>query len=304
MLALERPYTPWIHRAGTGERTPWATVHRTLAHYLLVVSYEGSEDLIVAGRHVDIPPKGAYLIQPGILAERIGSKKGNRPSYLHFDLIFNERRMEQQGTSSFDTLKGREHLLQPASKAVWGMDLPVRVPKALEPMFGRALDPIVRRWGTGHAHDQLLANHELQGLLHAWVLHETPRDSATSFLLNPETRIIRAETSARMSLAEPFGVDEFAQAAGLHRARFTLIYRELRGLSPGAALRNMRLAEAERLLRDTPLSVKEIGKQVGYPNATVLARCFRHRHGVSPSEWRGRTGALVINRDLVGRSGS
>ncbi len=261
MLAIQSPYAPWIHYAGSEKRVPWEIVQRVLPYYLLVVNHEGAEDLVVGGQRIDIPPKGAYLIQPGVLAERIGSKKGSRPSYVHFDVVYNERRTEHRNSISFDNLEGREHLLQPAAKAVWGVDLPIRVPKALEPMFLRAIDPIVQRWSTGYPHDQLVANHDLQGLLHAWVLHETPRNAGTNFGMNPETRVRRAEINARMSLSRPFGVDDFALAAGLGRAQFTRIYRELRGVSPGRALRDMRLNEAERLLRNTGLAVQEIGKQ-------------------------------------------
>lgn len=290
MLAIQRPYAPWIHLAENASRSPWSIVQRVLPYYLLVVSYDGPEDLIVQGNRLEIAPNGAYLIQPGVLAERLGSTKGNRPCFVHFDVIFNERRSEQQNATSFDNLNGREHLLQPIAKTVWGVDLPVRVPKALESTFARALEPLVRRWITTNPHDQLIANHELQGLLHTWVQYETLRDTDFDVWVSPETRVRRAENSARLSIARPFGVDDFASAAGLGRAQFTRIYRGVRGISPGQALRDMRIGEAERLLRTTLLSVQEVGKRVGYPNATVLARCFRLRHGVSPSEWRAKHG--------------
>ncbi len=44
-------------------------------------------------------------------------------------------RSEQKDATSFDDFKAREHLLEPGAKAVWGVDLPVRVPKPLESTF-------------------------------------------------------------------------------------------------------------------------------------------------------------------------
>lgn len=91
-----------------------------------------------------------------------------------------------------------------------------------------------------------------------------------------------------MNLSRGFSVDDFARAADLGRAQFSRIYRELRGESPGKALRDMRLNEAERLLRHTTLPIQDIGNQVGYPNSTAFARSFRERYGITPSEWRSR----------------
>lgn len=286
MLALNRPYSPWIHLAGTERRgSRWAVVQRVVAHYVLVVNYQGTEDIVIAGNAYEIPEKGAYLVQPGVFMERIGSQKGSRPAWIHFDLIYNERRNEHKNTYSFDGLEGREHLLQPTAKSVWGVDLPVLVPKALLPMFTRSVDTIVRRWLTGDPYDQLFANHELLGLLHAWVQYELPR-SLETLDIAPETRLRRAEANARLNLAKNYGVDDFARAAGLGRAQFARIFKQVRGLRPGEALRDMRIGEAERLLRTTQLSIQEIGRRVGYPNITVLARLFRKRHGLSPTEWR------------------
>lgn len=287
MLALERPYSPWIHVANTDLRGPWTILQRVLAHYLLVVSYEGSEELIVRGQSIGIPENGAYLIQPGVLAEQIGSEKGSRPAYLHFDVVYNPRRDEHGDTRSFATdLADRSHLLQPSSLEVWGVDLPVRVPQALQPLFARKVDAIIGVWKRGHPYDQLEANQELADLLLALVRHQDSKGTAAPGVIDPEMRLRRAEATAQTSLSRPFGVDDFAEAAGLHRAQFTRLYWELRGTSPGSALREMRLTEAERLLQHTPLSVQEVGRQVGYPNQTVLGRSFKKRHGITPTEWR------------------
>lgn len=290
ILATTQAYCPWIHLADTEARTPWEKLHRTLAHYLLVVNYEGVEDLVVQGERIDIPQGSAYIIQPGVLAERLGSQKGNRPAYIHFDVMFNEHREEHRNTGSYDDLTGREHLLQPNAQEVWGVDLPVRVPKAVLPLFVRTVDPMIQRWRTGRPLDQMAANYDLQGLLHAFVHHEARRNPDANTSVDPETRIKLAEAAAHVRMSRPFGVDDFARAARLGRTQFSKLFHELRGKSPGKALKDMRLDEAERLLMSSNLSVQEVGRQVGYPNPTVLGRCFRERHGLTPSEWRSRLG--------------
>ncbi len=287
MLALTSSYGVWIHTGDTDRRSSWGIAQRVLAHYLLVVSLDGAEQIVVAGEHYAIPEGSAYLIQPGVLAERIGSKDGNRPAYFHFDLIFNSRRDEHRNTYSHESdLKGREHLLQPPIADVYGVELPVCVPKKLEQKFAASIEPIIRLWKTGHPYDVLSANRELEGLLLAWVAYEAARTEGGAPRIDPETRVRRAESAAQMNLHRGFDVNDFARATDLGRAQFARLYRVLRGESPGKALRDMRLNEAERLLRHTSLSVLEISKQVGYANASVLARSFQERYGATPSEWR------------------
>jgi len=125
---------------------PHGTSVQPPGYYLLVVSYEGAEQLIVNGQAFEIPENAAYIIQPGVLAEQIGSEKGSRPAYLHFDVMYNPRHAEHGEVHSFATdLDDRSHLLQPSSLEVWGVDLPVRVPPALQPLFAR--DPQRARGG-------------------------------------------------------------------------------------------------------------------------------------------------------------
>lgn len=290
MQAIDGPYCPFVHLADNQKRSSWSLNQRTLPYYLLVVSYDGAEEVVMGQEKWLIAQNEGYLIQPGVLIDRIGSEKGSRPCWVHFDVIYNAHRAEQRDTYPFDyALEGRAHLLQPNSQAVWGIDLPLKIPKALQALFARRLDPMVNLWRSQDAHDQFQANNELASLLAIWVRHHTlgaTTDPSQRPHLAPETRIRRAEAIAHTRLAHGFSVDEFATAAGLHRAQFTRVYQKLRGRSPGEALRDMRLSEAERLLSNTSLSVFEIAKLVGYPSTSVFGRFFASRHGVSPSKWR------------------
>jgi AraC-like DNA-binding protein len=289
LLVETEAYGPWVHLAGTEPRGfPWSMVNRVLSHYLLVTSFEGREEIVVGGIEMEIAERGSYLIQPGVVAQRIGSRGGNRPAYVHFDVIYNPRRNEHINALSNMGLEGREHLLQPQAPAVWGVDLPVRPPRLIASMVARSIETIIHRYTTAHPHERMMANHQLAGLLHAWVLHEASNDAHPDRLMDPEAWVRRAEAVAQNSLALPFGVEDFARAAGLSRVKFNALYQSLRLKTPGRALRDMRLDAAERLLLHTKLTVQDIGQQVGYPNPTVLARCFRERHACSPTEWRSR----------------
>jgi transcriptional regulator GlxA family with amidase domain len=99
-------------------------------------------------------------------------------------------------------------------------------------------------------------------------------------------RIERAEQLARQNLAEAFGVQEFAEAAGLSRSRFSVAYQNHRGVSAGAFLRCLRMDRAVELLKETNEPVAHIGSLVGYPEPTGFGRAFRRHTGLSPSRFR------------------
>ena len=53
-----------------------------------------------------------------------------------------------------------------------------------------------------------------------------------------------------------------------------------------AYITELRMMEAERLVRDTEESIADIGKRVGYPVNRTFRRTFQSAHGVTPSEMR------------------
>lgn len=101
-----------------------------------------------------------------------------------------------------------------------------------------------------------------------------------------ESRIQKAEDVARQSLALPFGVQEFAEAAGLSRSRFSVAYQAHRGISAGCFLRQERMERAIALLSQTNEPIAKVGEMVGYPEPTGFGRAFRRHTGLSPSRWR------------------
>lgn len=74
-----------------------------------------------------------------------------------------------------------------------------------------------------------------------------------------------------------------AKDSGMSRARFASRFHVVVGQTPGEYLAGFRLALADALLR-RGRPVKVVAAEVGYGSASALARAFRSRHGVSPSD--------------------
>lgn len=65
------------------------------------------------------------------------------------------------------------------------------------------------------------------------------------------------------------------------------IFRELMGMPIGTYLRELRLNEAKRLLRETDLTVSEIAAESGFGDVKALYTVFKRELKMTPGEYRG-----------------
>jgi AraC-like DNA-binding protein len=286
-IAWDGPYCPYIHGCNDDRRPqPWRLPHRRLAHYVLVTSLDGPEAITVDGRAAAVPRGGSYLIAPGQLHDL--SSPGNRVVWVHFDLRWDAKREEHPYAGAYEPELGRRaKFLQPSSREVYGVDLPVLAPEELGPELRAGMPRIIGSWQRGGPIGVLEATHQLAGLLLSWVglVSRARGDDASD-----EARIARAEAVAARSLGSDFGVDQFAAVAGWSRSRFSAVFSRLRGLSPGDWLRRERMRSAAALLARPELTVAAVGALVGYADPTVFGRVFRAHHGKTPGGWRAGRG--------------
>lgn len=285
-LAASGPYGVHIHAADeTPRRRDWRLPQRRLECWLLVTSLDGDERIRVQGLDYDIPSGSTYLIPPGALHD-LGSRRGNVPVWIHFDVLFDPRRDEPRhfGGAYDSELGDRVVHLQPDARQVWGLDLPIVIPDPLSAVFRNEIPDLVRTFRQ-HFTGRLLAEASLALLLARLVHHLWERNPSTQ-PDDDRDRLDRAEAVARQRLDNGFGLEAFAAAAGLGRSRFCQLYATLRGEAPGAFLQRERQARAAALLRSTALPLAHIATLVGYRDATVFIRAFRRAHGMTPGAWR------------------
>ena len=100
--------------------------------------------------------------------------------------------------------------------------------------------------------------------------------------------LLRAKDLADARYAEPLGVEDLANAAGLSPAHFSREFRAAFGESPHGYLLTRRLERAAALLLATDRSVAEICFDVGLSSVGSFTTSFTRTYGVSPSAYRGR----------------
>ena len=106
--------------------------------------------------------------------------------------------------------------------------------------------------------------------------------------LRPVTAYIRSHLGDRLS------VEDLARAAYLSSSRLHALFRETLGRAPMAYVRELRLAEARRLLSATELAVGEIAEATGFANQFHFSRAFRRASGMTPSAYRRAHSGWVV----------
>jgi AraC-like DNA-binding protein len=83
-------------------------------------------------------------------------------------------------------------------------------------------------------------------------------------------------------------IAEVAQRAAISERTFLRRFRQQIGTPPSEYLLRARLDRSRRLLADSDLPVDKIARRSGMGNGSQLAKLFRKRFGVSPTEFRRR----------------
>jgi AraC family transcriptional regulator len=87
-------------------------------------------------------------------------------------------------------------------------------------------------------------------------------------------------------LAEEFNLDQLAARAGVSKFYFIRLFKSAMKVSPARYHINLRMDEAQRLLRETEKTIVDVGFDVGYSNPSHFAQAFRKETGLTPSEYR------------------
>ena len=104
-------------------------------------------------------------------------------------------------------------------------------------------------------------------------------------------RIMRS-VNAHMSESN-FNVDALAEDVGISRAQLHRKMKEITGISSGKFLRNLRMEQAARLLREGKVNVSQVADKVGYADQAHFSTAFKSHFGISPSEY------IEIHKDSV-----
>ena len=87
-----------------------------------------------------------------------------------------------------------------------------------------------------------------------------------------------------------FNVERLTQEVGISRVQLHRKMKELTGISTREFIRNIRLEQAARLLKEQKINVTQVAYTVGFSNLAHFSTIFRKHFGVAPSEYAEREG--------------
>jgi DNA-binding response OmpR family regulator len=82
-----------------------------------------------------------------------------------------------------------------------------------------------------------------------------------------------------------FNVDMLTQEVGISRAQLHRKMKEMTGISTSEFIRNIRLEQAARLLKEQKVNITQVAYSVGFSNLAHFSTIFRKHFGLSPSEY-------------------
>ena len=82
-----------------------------------------------------------------------------------------------------------------------------------------------------------------------------------------------------------FNVDMLTQEVGISRAQLHRKMKEMTGISTSEFIRNIRLEQAARLLKEQKINVTQVAYTVGFSNLAHFSTIFRKHFGLSPTEY-------------------
>ena len=158
----------------------------------------------------------------------------------------------------------------------------------LELLFGEALD---NRLGASAAINRLMELLFVLLLRHCCDSGDL-KPGLLAGLAHPQ--LAKALHAMHESPGQQWNLDQLAATAAMSRARFAAHFKDRIGVPPGEYLTSLRIASAQTELRlGRPL--KAIADNVGYADATALARAFKQYTGRSPRAWLAEKEAMPID---------
>ena len=105
-------------------------------------------------------------------------------------------------------------------------------------------------------------------------------------LAHYEKEIDYAVNYIEFNLTKKIALDSVAEYMNISPHYFSKLFKKEMGISCMEYIINLRMKQAQKLLKTTNATVNEIARQVGYSDQGYFSRLFKQRLGISPSSVR------------------
>jgi two-component system response regulator YesN len=88
------------------------------------------------------------------------------------------------------------------------------------------------------------------------------------------------------NLSEDISLEQMSEYTNVSSFYLSKLFKEEKGVTFITFITDTRLDKAQKLLKETELSIKEITAQIGYNDQNYFSRIFKNKFGITPSEAR------------------
>jgi YesN/AraC family two-component response regulator len=111
---------------------------------------------------------------------------------------------------------------------------------------------------------------------------------------NNDVLMERIMKAINKNISSPdFNVDKLTEDVGISRAQLHRKMKEMTGIPASEFIRNLRLDQAAKLLREHKVNVTQVAYAVGFSNQAHFSTVFHKHFGVSPSEYVERQNGIT-----------
>ena len=130
------------------------------------------------------------------------------------------------------------------------------------------------------------------------LVHEAAREFAhrMSFVIkekNYSPRLLRMMDYIKEHLGERIELADIANHVNISRTYASAVFKEELGVNISEYILKERLAEAERLLRETDISIGDISKRLAFCSQSYFTKRFNETEGMTPLEYRRKRGQII-----------
>lgn len=100
--------------------------------------------------------------------------------------------------------------------------------------------------------------------------------------------VAEIENIIQTQYASCLTIDSIAKTMHFTPNYIGMVFKSVKGIGINRYLMNVRMDNAQRLLRESDLPVGEIALQCGYENVTYFHSCFKKETGITPNEYRNQ----------------
>ena len=144
------------------------------------------------------------------------------------------------------------------------------------------LSSILKVFDSGAVVREPLLSKYLNDILTEFMLYLPSQVKSLNYISIAEEII----TYINEHFADDLRIEELAAKAGLSHFHFIRVFKKETGFTPHEYILNTRIATAQYLLKNTKLSIKDICYNTGFSSESVFCSSFKHRQGMTPSQYR------------------